>query len=202
MQPRRSTSPHEQIRLCPFHPPAPEGSPARPDHHLHFPLARGGSEVHVVGRQTLEAELAKVGAALWPVPIARGSYRLSRAHLLAGGATPVAAAETLHRHPRSVELYVVVEGCAEIHGAYLDGSPSIVQRAGPGDLVVIPAGVCHAWRWRSAQGFAYHFRAPQDGDSTPLPAVHVVRSETRHASWDENDGSRTRIVLPPVPGAA
>ncbi len=63
-----------------------------------------------------------------------------RQQSLAEAALPAGGATTPHHHPRTEEIYYILEGVASMT---IDGE---TQHVGPGDAIAIPAGAVHAIR--------------------------------------------------------
>ena len=63
-----------------------------------------------------------------------------RQQSLAEARLPVGAATTAHHHPRTEEIYYLLEGTAEMT---LDGE---TRQVGPGDAIAIPPGAVHTIR--------------------------------------------------------
>jgi len=65
---------------------------------------------------------------------------LAAALPLAEVVVPVGTGPPMHRHPQVVEAYRLLAGELELR------TPDTTCRVRPGDVVVVPAGVAHAYR--------------------------------------------------------
>lgn len=112
----------------------------------------------------LKEDLARVGGAVaFSVP---DPYRPEQVDLplYIGFTTPANAGEVEHWHADQAEAYLVVAGEAEVWGKHRwDDDGWVVRRAGAGSLVVVQPGVCHLFRWASADGLAVVFKNQRPG---------------------------------------
>jgi hypothetical protein len=91
-----------------------------------------------------------------------------------GVTTPQARSECPHWHTDQWEAYVLVTGEAEMVAKrrWMDGWTT--KLAGAGDVLFVQPEVCHWFRWRSASGLCYVFKAPQRAGLGPFPAGKVT----------------------------
>jgi hypothetical protein len=81
--------------------------------------------------------------------------------LYIGGTTPRAASEVPHWHAIQAEAYVLLHGEAEVLAKHRWNDDWVAKRATPGTLLIVQPEVCHWFQWRSSEGLAYVFKAPQ-----------------------------------------
>lgn len=141
-------------------------------------IAQPGGEQHAVGelfelskhqfdplmlirRDELEAYLQAVGGAKGiSVPDVREPQQISLS-LYIGATTPRAASEVPHWHAIQSEAYVLVHGEAEVHAKHRWDDSWTTKHAVAGTLLIVRPEVCHWFQWRSAEGLALVFKAPQ-----------------------------------------
>jgi hypothetical protein len=92
-----------------------------------------------------------------------------------GATTPQARTEAPHWHTDQWEAYVMIKGEAEMlakHRWVPNGW--ITKVASAGDVLLVQPEVCHWFRWQSAFGLCYVFKAPQRAGLGPFPAGKVT----------------------------
>lgn len=134
-------------------------------------IAERRSPVTVIEQgSVLEALRGNGGAHAFSVPDAQRSDQI-QLPLYIGFTIPGNGREIPHWHTDQAEVYVIVHGEAEIVAQpYRDGDQWFTYRGGPGSLFLIAPQVCHWLRWRTDEGLAYVFKAPQRAGLGPFPA--------------------------------
>ena len=114
-----------------------------------------------IERDPLAAALRTLGAKGISVPDVLEPYQISLP-LYFGATSPHATTEIPHWHPEQAEAYVLLDGEAELLAKFRwDDDGWTVRRGKPGDVLIVRPEACHWWRWRSAEGLALVFKAPQ-----------------------------------------
>ena len=84
--------------------------------------------------------------------------------LYIGFTTPANSGETPHWHSDQAEAYYLVSGKAEMWGKHRwDDDGWVVKKVRAGNLIVAQPGVCHYFRWVSADGLALVFKNQRAG---------------------------------------
>lgn len=114
------------------------------------------------------------GAKGLSVPDVLEPYQISLP-IYIGATTPRATTEVPHWHPDQAEAYAIMAGEAELIAKHRWGEGGWVRRvARAGDLLIVQPEVCHWFRWRSPEGLALVFKAPQRAGVGRFPAGKVV----------------------------
>jgi hypothetical protein len=152
-----------------------------PAEYLRHLADRQQDPVLVIQQQSLAAAVVAVGGAKGiSVPDVREPFQISLP-LYIGATTPSASSEVPHWHPDQAEVYVVLEGAAEILSKYrwVDNGWARAE-AQSGDVLVVRPEACHWFRWRSPSGLAMVFKAPQRAGVGHFPAGKVVCNSCPH----------------------
>lgn len=132
--------------------------------------------VLVLQRNPLAAALKTVGGAKGiSVPDVLEPYQI-QLPLYVGATSPAATSEVPHWHNADqAEAYVILDGQAELLAKYRWEDDGWIQRmAYAGDLLIVRPEVCHWFRWRSEDGLALVFKAPQRAGVGRFPAGKVT----------------------------
>lgn len=127
-----------------------------------FELSKHQSEpLMVIQQGELESYLQRVGGAKGiSVPDVLEPQQISLP-LYIGATTPRAASEVPHWHAIQAEAYFLVHGEAEVLAKHRWGDYWTTKCAVAGTLLIVQPEVCHWFQWRSPEGLALVFKAPQ-----------------------------------------
>jgi len=113
-------------------------------------------------REQMRAVMKKLGAKGISVPDPLEPFQVCL-DLYYGETTPGATSEVPHWHARQTEAYVMMEdGEAEIWAKWRWDNNGWERRVlHRGDIILMQPHTCHWFRWRSENGHAAVFKAPQ-----------------------------------------
>ena len=133
----------------------------------------------LVQREPLRAAMAKLGAKGLSVPDVFEPYQL-QFELYIGFTTPAATTEVPHWHPDQTEVYVIMDGEAEVLAKHREQDSWKSEVVKAGDMLIVPPQSCHWFRWCSAAGLGIVFKAPQRAGVGPFPAGKMVCRDCPH----------------------
>ena len=114
---------------------------------------------HLFESTQMRAALAAIGGTGVYVPDALKPYHITNNEFYLGAATPKAI-EKPHWHFQGWEVYLVLEGEAEMLVKWhkeVDWHRRLLR---PHDWIVIAPGCCHWLRWQTEHGYVVVFKAP------------------------------------------